>query len=81
MKNKTAKNRIVHNLCRRLYSNGNLLLILKIRVSASSLKSMLQHSHILCVSRAYMRKTSDVAGMAVLAKKNLRKKCVNLGKM
>ena len=31
--------------------------------------------------RAYMRKASDVAEMAVLAKKNLRKKCVNCDKM
>ena len=30
---------------------------------------------------AYMQKTCDVAEMAILAKKNLRKKCVNRDKM
>ena len=31
--------------------------------------------------RSYMQKTCDVAEKAVLAKKNLRKKCVNRDKM
>ena len=31
--------------------------------------------------RPYMQKTCDVAEMAILAKKNLRKKCVNRDKM
>ena len=30
---------------------------------------------------AYMQKTCDVAGKAILAKINLRKKCVNRDKM
>ena len=30
---------------------------------------------------AYMQKTCDVAELAILAKKNLRKKCVNRDKM
>ena len=32
-------------------------------------------------SKAYMQKTCDVAGKAILAKINLRKKCVNRDKM
>ena len=31
--------------------------------------------------QAYMQKTCDVAEKAILAKKNLRKKCVNRDKM
>ena len=33
------------------------------------------------LSQAYMQKTCDVAGKAILAKINLRKKCVNRDKM
>ena len=32
-------------------------------------------------ARPYMQKTCDVAEKAILAKKNLRKKCVNRDKM
>ena len=34
-----------------------------------------------CLPLAYMQKTCDVAEKAILAKKNLRKKCVNRDKM
>ena len=36
---------------------------------------------LLLVVLAYMQKTCDVAEKAILAKKNLRKKCVNRDKM
>ena len=47
------------------------------------------YSNVLLVSKmqsndwgqAYMQKTCDVAGKAILAKINLRKKCVNRDKM
>ena len=40
-----------------------------------------KHPHPLIYLRAYMQKTCDVAEKAILAKKKLRKKCVNRDKM
>ena len=43
--------------------------------------SLVRHVGPLPIMSAYMQKTSDVAEKAILAKKKLRKKCVNRDKM